>query len=82
VKFFLLVPFFARPIRATPVLAFIPDAFPSLVSSIAVPRPRVRLRVLGFGTTGVCLRPRRVPVSGKAMATPCPQQLGLHRGYL
>jgi hypothetical protein len=47
-KLFLLVPFFARPVLATPVLAFIPDAFPSLASLVAAPCPRVRLRVLGL----------------------------------
>jgi hypothetical protein len=76
---FLLVPLFARPVLATPVLAFVPDAFPSLASSVAAPRPCVRLRVLGFGITGVCLHPRRAPGSGKAMATPRPRRLGLHR---
>jgi hypothetical protein len=78
-KLFLLVPFFARPVLATPVLAFVPDELPSLASSIAAPRPRVRLCVLSFGTTGVCLRPRHAPGSGKAMAAPRPRWLGLHR---
>jgi hypothetical protein len=47
-KLFLLVPFFARPVLATPVLSFVSDAFPSLASLVAAPRPRVRLRVLGL----------------------------------
>jgi hypothetical protein len=79
VKLFLLVPFFACPVLTTPALAFVPDVFPSLASSVAAPRPRVRLRVLGFGTTGVCLRPRRAPGSGKAMAAPRSRRLGLHQ---
>jgi hypothetical protein len=78
-KLFLLVPSFARPVLATQVLAFVPDAFPSLASSVAVPRPRVRLRVLSFGTTGVCLRPQHACGSGKAMAAPHPRRHGLHR---
>jgi hypothetical protein len=56
-KLFILVLFFARPVLVTPVLAFVPDVFLSLASSVAVPHPHVHLRVLGFGTTGVCLRP-------------------------
>jgi hypothetical protein len=43
VKLFLLVPFFARPVLATPVLAFVPDAFQCPASSVAAPRPRVHL---------------------------------------
>jgi hypothetical protein len=57
VKLFLLVPLFARAVLATPVLAFVPDAFLSLASSVAAHRPCVPLRVLGFGTTGVCVHP-------------------------
>jgi hypothetical protein len=78
-KLFLLIPFFACPVLATPVLAFVPDSFSSLASSIVAPRPRVLLRVLGFGTTGVCLCPRRASGSGKVMAAPRPRRLGLHR---
>jgi hypothetical protein len=39
VKLFLLVPFFTHLILATPVLAFVPDAFPSLASSVQRPVP-------------------------------------------
>ena len=37
-KFFLLVPFFACPVLATSVCAFVPDAFPSLASPVVAPR--------------------------------------------
>jgi hypothetical protein len=72
-------PVLRPPGIGTPVLAFVPDAFPRMASLVVVPRPRVRLCVLGFGTTRVCLCPRHAPGSGKAMAASRPRWLGLHR---
>ena len=54
----------------------------SASTPLRLPRPRHRrvlLCILGSGKTGVCVRPRRAPSSGKTMAAPRPRRLGLHR---